>query len=301
MIGSGGCKNGTWSNISTPEFSKRVSFGLEVKRVDKNLVANFEGMIDARAVSASGHVSLGISNALASLAKKRIHLLYPIIEGRAFGVGMDLRWTEKNRVLKEVLEHRVHSRLESGGGITETERHDDKLIVPKTRTKSGLGLVLLGYADLVISATKIDLREEMVIGKAVKQIIHARHGIVVFDRVAVETAVVNTEMKGVVLLVIEEDRGTPWGSTRFNEALTKQLLKLALEFLGFGNRKVIWGTILNAIVGLELDVVLDIAHGRDTDVGDGWWESITILAKDGTNARRQGREKGVKFLGSDGV
>ncbi|GBG61978.1 hypothetical protein CBR_g26141 [Chara braunii] len=63
---------------------------LEVTCVDKNLVANFEGMVDARAVNTSGHASLGVSNSLESLAKKRIHLLYPVIEGRAFGVGMDL-------------------------------------------------------------------------------------------------------------------------------------------------------------------------------------------------------------------
>ncbi|GBG78648.1 hypothetical protein CBR_g27874 [Chara braunii] len=97
MVGSGGCKNGAWSNISTSEFPKRVSFGLEVTCVDKNLVANFEGMVDVRAVSTSGHASLGVSNALTSLTKKRIHLLYPVIEGRAFGVGMDLRWAEKVR------------------------------------------------------------------------------------------------------------------------------------------------------------------------------------------------------------
>ncbi|GBG73220.1 hypothetical protein CBR_g12937 [Chara braunii] len=89
------CKNGARTNVSTSEFPKCVSFGLEVTCVDKNLVANFEGMVDARAVSASGHASLGVSNALASLANERIHLLYPVIEGRAFGVGMDLRWTKK--------------------------------------------------------------------------------------------------------------------------------------------------------------------------------------------------------------
>ncbi|GBG80803.1 hypothetical protein CBR_g31359 [Chara braunii] len=184
---------------------------------------------------------------------------------------------------------------------TQLVRHDGKLVVPETRTKSSPGLVLLGSADLVISATKIDLREEMVAGEAVKQIIRARHGITIFDRVVVQIAVVNTETKDVVLLAIEEDRGTPWGSTQFNEALAKQLLKLAVEFLGFGNRRAIRGTILNAIVGLELDVVLDITHGRNAVVGDGWWENIVILTKEGTNTRRQGRKKGVRFLGSGSV
>ncbi|GBG63116.1 hypothetical protein CBR_g36603 [Chara braunii] len=183
---------------------------------------------------------------------------------------------------------------------TRVVRHDGKLVVPETRTKSGLGLVLLGYADLVISATKIDLREEMVAREAVKQVIRVRHGIAIFDRVVVQTAVVNTEAKGVVLLAIEEDRGT-WGSTWFHEALAKQLLKLALEFLGFGNRKAIRGAILNAIVGLELDVVLDTTHERNAVVGDRWWENIMILTKEGTNARRQGRKKGVKFLSSGSV
>ncbi|GBG62866.1 hypothetical protein CBR_g34238 [Chara braunii] len=153
----------------------------------------------------------------------------------------------------------------------------------KIDLKSGYHLIEVAHEDQHKTAFQTS--------EVVKQIIRAGHGTTLFDRVLVETAVVNTETKGVVLLAIEEDSGTPWGSTRFNEALAKQLLKLALEFLGFGNRKAIWGVILNAIVGLELDVVLDIAHGRNTVVGDRWWENIAILAKESTNARRQGRKK----------
>ncbi|GBG85846.1 hypothetical protein CBR_g40656 [Chara braunii] len=171
---------------------------------------------------------------------------------------------DANHTTELVLEYCVYSHLEGGRGIAETERHDVELVVPKTRSESGLGLVLLDYADLVISAAKINLRKEVIAGATVKQIVSTGHGITVFDRVVVETEVVNVEMKGVALLAIEEDRGTPWGGTRFNEALTKQLLKLPLEFLGFENRKAIWDAILNAIVGLELHVVLEIAHERNT-------------------------------------
>ncbi|GBG83823.1 hypothetical protein CBR_g37623 [Chara braunii] len=165
---------------------------------------------------------------------------------------------------KDVLEHRVHSRLEAGRGITETKRHDGKLVVPKTRTESGLRLVLLGYADLVISATKIDLREKLVAGEAVEQIIRTGHRIIVFDRIFVETAIIEAKAESAILLAIEEDRCTPWGRTRFNEALTKQLVNLAFKFLGFGNREAIWGAMLNTVVRFEPDVVLDIAH-RVTD------------------------------------
>ncbi|GBG74647.1 hypothetical protein CBR_g19054 [Chara braunii] len=178
---------------------------------------------------------------------------------------------------------------EGGRGITETERHDGKLVVPKTRTESGLRLVLLGYADLVISATKIDLREKVVAGEAIEQRIRTGHRINVSDRIFVETAVIEAEAESVILLAIKEDRCTPWGRTRFNEALLKQLVNLAFKFLGFGNREAIWGAMLNTVVRFEPDVVLDIAHRRDAAVRDSRRKNIAILAKEGRNARLQSR------------
>ncbi|GBG79130.1 hypothetical protein CBR_g28845 [Chara braunii] len=45
----------------------------------------------------------------------------------------------------------------------------------------------------------------------------------------------------------------PWGRTWFNEALTKQLVNLAFKFLGFKDRKAIWGVMLNTVVRFEPD------------------------------------------------
>ncbi|GBG67979.1 hypothetical protein CBR_g1098 [Chara braunii] len=178
----------------------------------------------------------------------------------------------------------------SGRAITETERHDGKLVVPKTRMESGLRMVLLGYADLVIFATKIDLHEEVVVGEAVEQIIRTGHRITVSDRIFVETAVIESEAESVVLLAIEQDRCTPWGRTRFDEALAEYLVNLAFKFLGFGNREAIWGAMLNTVVRFEPDVVLDIAHRRDAAIRDSRRENIAILAKEGRNARLQNKE-----------
>ncbi|GBG85851.1 hypothetical protein CBR_g40662 [Chara braunii] len=204
-------------------------------------------------------------------------------------VDQDVVNVDQNPVLKEVLEHRVHSRLEGGRSITETERHDAKLVMPKTRTESGLRLVLLGYADQVISATKIDLREKVVAGEAVEQIIRTGHRVTVSDRILVETAVTEAGAESAILLAIEEDMCTPWGRTRFNEALTKQLVNLAFKFLGFRDREAIWGAMLNTVVRFEPDVVLDIVHRRNAAIRDSRRKNIVILTKEGRNIRLQSR------------
>ncbi|GBG79429.1 hypothetical protein CBR_g29576 [Chara braunii] len=183
--------------------------------------------------------------------------------------------------------NRVHLKLRS-----ELEK--------SSQSEASIELAISQLAELASGNAEIALDSKHEPSLCMK-VIRARHGITIFDRVVVQTMVVNTKTKGAVLLAIEEDWGTPWGSTRFNEALAKQLLKLALEFLGFGNQKAIRGTILNAIVVLERDVVLDTTHGRNAVVGDGWWKNIVILTKEGTYARRQGRKKGEEIRDVDNI
>ncbi|GBG92289.1 hypothetical protein CBR_g55058 [Chara braunii] len=60
---------------------------------------------------------------------------------------------------EEVVEDKVHGGLECGGGVGETERHYEKLVVPEAGAEGGLVGVLLADADLVEATAEVDLGE----------------------------------------------------------------------------------------------------------------------------------------------
>ncbi|GBG59587.1 hypothetical protein CBR_g49847 [Chara braunii] len=151
-------------------------------------------------------------------------------------------------------------RLEGGGCIGEAEWHHRELVVAEARSEGGLRSILCGNVDQVVTATKIDLREEAVACQTVKQLIRAGHGITVLNHVTVKAAVVDTEAESSVRFVSKEDKCTPRGVTGFNETQSKELLKLTLEFRRLWNRESVRCLMVNTIVRHELDKMLNTAH-----------------------------------------
>ncbi|GBG69557.1 hypothetical protein CBR_g4391 [Chara braunii] len=143
----------------------------------------------------------------------------------------------ENVFFEDVLEDVVHRRLEGGGCLGEAEWYHCELVLIEVPPKGGLWLVLCGYADLVVTATKIDLREEAVARQTVKQLIRARHGVTVLNRITVKAAVVNAKAESFVRFASKEDGCTPRGVTGFNETQSKELLKLTLEFRRLWNQE----------------------------------------------------------------
>jgi hypothetical protein len=66
-------------------------------------------------------------------------------------------------------EHRVHEVHEVGGGISESERHDQELVENITSGKSGFRNVARSNLDLVIGRTKVDLRENFGTSQLIKK------------------------------------------------------------------------------------------------------------------------------------
>jgi hypothetical protein len=75
----------------------------------------------------------------------------------------------------------VHEALESGGGITQTKGHDQKLIVALMSVKGCLGNVGLFHTYLVIAREKIKFGKELGATQFIQEVINDRNGKFVFD------------------------------------------------------------------------------------------------------------------------
>ncbi|GBG60437.1 hypothetical protein CBR_g5613 [Chara braunii] len=78
---------------------------------------------------------------------------------------------------EEVTGDAIHGGLECGGGIGESERHYEELIVPEPRAEWGLMGVLLADTDLVEATTKVNLGEIFGSTNSIKELRDPRQGL----------------------------------------------------------------------------------------------------------------------------
>ncbi|GBG59539.1 hypothetical protein CBR_g49799 [Chara braunii] len=128
---------------------------------------------------------------------------------------------------EEVTEDVVHGGLECGGGIGESERHYEELVVPEPRVECGLVGVLLADTDLVEATVEVDLGEIFGSTEAIKKLRYPGEWVLVLNRDPVQGTVVcaHEEFRGVVLLD-EEATGSEGGGARLNESFFKEFIEL---------------------------------------------------------------------------
>jgi hypothetical protein len=86
------------------------------------------------------------------------------------------------------MEDMIHEALESGGSITQTKGHDQKLIVALMSSKGSLRNVCLFHTDLVVARTKIKFSKELGATQFIQEVINDRNGKFVFNGEFVEGA-----------------------------------------------------------------------------------------------------------------
>ncbi|GBG64604.1 hypothetical protein CBR_g45661 [Chara braunii] len=217
-----------------------------------------------------------------------------LLKGTA--VDQDIVEVDENVLLQDVPEDVVHCPLKGSGSISEAKWHHRELVVAESRSERGLRLVGCSDADLMVTATKINLRKEAVACEAVEQLIETRHGVAVFNRVAVETAIFDADTESSVRFASKEDGCTPRGVAGFNETLSQELLKLTLEFGGLGDRDSVGCLVVNTIVRHKLNGVLDITHRWDAGVLERRWENVVVLSDEITNCGFQVSRISCEFL-----
>ncbi|GBG80552.1 hypothetical protein CBR_g31012 [Chara braunii] len=211
-------------------------------------------------------------------------------------VDQDIIEVHENVLLQDIPEYAIHRPPKGSGCIGEAEWHQCELVVAESRSERGLRLVVCSDADLMVTATKINLRKEAVACKAVEQLIGTRHGVAVLNRIAVETTVVDAETKSSIRFASKEDGCTPRGVAGFNETQSQEFLKLTLEFGGLGDRESVGCLVVNTIVRHKLNGVLDVTHRWDAGVRERRWKNVVVLSNEVTNCGLQVGRIACEFL-----
>jgi hypothetical protein len=104
------------------------------------------------------------------------------------------------------MEGMIHEALESGGKITQTKGHDQKLIVSLMSSKCSLRNVFLFHMDLVVARTKIKFSKELGSTQFIQEVINDRNGKVVFNGEFVEGMEVRTHAPRIIFLKKHDHR-----------------------------------------------------------------------------------------------
>ncbi|GBG74630.1 hypothetical protein CBR_g19037 [Chara braunii] len=111
---------------------------------------------------------LGVEFLLAEDRENLAEVLKVGLEGGA--EDKDVIKVDDDTDFEEVAKDVVHGRLEGSGGIGESERHHEKLVVPEKRAEGGLVGVLLADTELVEATAKLDLGKVLSSTETIKEL-----------------------------------------------------------------------------------------------------------------------------------
>jgi hypothetical protein len=127
-----------------------------------------------------------------------------------FGVDEDIIDKDHYEFVELYHKHGVHEIHEVGWGICETKGHHQELVKTITGGESSFRNVTRSNFDLVVTRTKIDLRENFGSSQLIKKDIDSGKRIFVLDGHCIERSVINTQSQATILFLTKR-AGQPQG------------------------------------------------------------------------------------------
>ncbi|GBG85547.1 hypothetical protein CBR_g40185 [Chara braunii] len=212
---------------------------------------NVAKVFDARSGKRT-FVELGVAFFLSEDREDLANVLKVGLEGGA--KDEDVIKVHDDTDFEEVTKDVVHGGLECGGGIGESERHYEELVVPKPRAECGLVGVLLADTDLVEAIAEVDLSEIFGSTEAIKKFRYPGEWALVLDRDPVQGTIIcaHAKFRGAVLLD-EEATGSEGGGARLNDSFFKEFIELALHLSGLGDGELVRRAARRRMAELEIN------------------------------------------------
>jgi hypothetical protein len=136
-----------------------------------------------------------------------------------FGVDEDIIDKDHYEFVKLCHKHGVHEVHEVGWGICETKGHYQELVKTVTSGESGFRNVTRSNLDLMITRTKVDLRENFGSSQLIKKNIDSGKRIFVLYGDCIEQSVIHTQSQATIFLFDEKSGATPRRRARANITL----------------------------------------------------------------------------------
>jgi hypothetical protein len=122
---------------------------------------------------------------------------------------------------EKMMEDMIHEDLESGGSITQTKGHDQKLIVALMISKGSLRNVCLFHTDLVVARMKIKFSKELDATQFIQEVINDKNGKFFFNGEFVEGTEIKTHAPRGFFLHDHDHRRRVGARTRVDSTYVK--------------------------------------------------------------------------------
>jgi hypothetical protein len=128
-------------------------------------------------------------------------------------------------------EYMIQEALESGGRITQTKGHDQKLIVSLMSYKHSLGNVCLFHMDLVVARTNIKFSKELGATQFIQEVVNERNEKFVFNGDFAEGMEIKTHAPITFFLHEHDQKGRVGTHTRADNTCVNKFLNHFLKFI----------------------------------------------------------------------
>jgi hypothetical protein len=136
-----------------------------------------------------------------------------------FGIDENIIDKDHDKFVELRHKHGVHEVHEVGWGIRETKRHYQELIKTRTSGESSFRNVTRSNFDLMITRTKVNLREDFGSSQLIKKNIDSGKRVFVLDGDCIERLVIYTYSQDTIFLLDKESKATPRRRARSNITL----------------------------------------------------------------------------------
>ena len=126
------------------------------------------------------------------------------------GIDQNVIHKDHDKLIQIGLEYPMHEVHECCWGIRQSKGHHCKLKVPIMRPERCLRDICLSNPQLMVTSAKVYLGVDSRSSQLIKQIINPRQWVPILDRNPVQLSVVNSQSKGLVLLLLKQNRSAPW-------------------------------------------------------------------------------------------
>jgi hypothetical protein len=137
----------------------------------------------------------------------------------AFGIDKNIIDKYHDKFIELRHKHGVHEVHEVGWGIRETKRHYQELVKTIMSGESGFWNVTRSNFDLMITGTKVNLREDFGSSQLIKKNIDSGKRVLVLDGDCIEWSIIHTHSQATIFLFDEKSRTTPRRRDRANITL----------------------------------------------------------------------------------
>ncbi len=131
-----------------------------------------------------------------------------VMVGQVPGVDEYIIDVENHEVVEELPEHLIHKFLEDRLGVGKAIRHDEVLIVAGRVNEGRLPFIAFPDANEVIRAPHVQLGEDVCPTEFLERGRDQGKWIREFDRLAIQSSIINTGPQAPVLTHEEETRGS---------------------------------------------------------------------------------------------